>query len=197
MSTATLDRRGPPAPAIPPEFADVDVVSDLYRFCIGSCPQHGLCAEFGVYRGKSLRAIRDCLDVNIPLYGFDSFEGLPEQWNGFGVGSFRTSIRPDLPNTHLVIGRFEDTVPSFAKANHQNVSFFHIDCDLYSSTMTVLMGFADRIVPGTVILFDEIFGYSGYEEHEYRAFCEFIDQTGKKFEAIARWDIYRAAIRIV
>lgn len=192
-----MQRRGLAAPAIPPEFADAPVISDIYRFCLGSCPLYGLYAEFGVYHGKSLREIRKCLSLDIPLYGFDSFEGLPEEWNGFRAGSFRTSVRPDLPNTHLVIGQFEDTVPTFAKANHQNVSFFHIDCDLYSSTRTVLTNFADRIVRGTVILFDEIFGYSGYEEHEYRAFLEFIEQTGKKFEPLARWDIYRAAIRIV
>jgi hypothetical protein len=155
-----------------------------------------LFAEFGVYHGRSLRAIRECLPLEIPLYGFDSFEGLPEAWNGFPAGSFTTCIRPRLPNTTLVVGRFEDTLPGFALQHHEHVSFFHVDCDLYSSTRTVLTHFADKIVPGTVILFDEIIGYAGYEPHEYRAFCEFIGETGKRFEVLARWDAYRAAIRI-
>lgn len=157
----------------------------------------GLYAEFGVYRGMSLRNIRRLLPLHIPLYGFDSFNGLPEEWNGFGIGSFATSVRPEVLNTHLVVGRFEDTVPGFVSEHPGHVSFMHIDCDVYSSTRTVLMNFADRMVAGTVILFDEIIGYEGYEQHEYRAFSEFVAETGKQFEVIARWDAYRAAVRII
>ena len=61
----------------------------------------------------------------------------------------------------------------------------------------MLINFADRIVAGTVILFDEIVGYAGYDRHEYRAFSEFIAETGKRFEVIARWNAYRAAVRII
>lgn len=179
------------------EILSAPVVRDLYPFCLERCVQDGLYAEFGVYRGLSLRNIRACLPTHIPLYGFDSFEGLPGPWNELKAGSFATNVRPALPNTHLVVGRFEDTLPGFVQEHPEPVSFMHIDCDVYSSTRTVLTSFVDHIVPGTVILFDELFGYAGYEQHEYRAFCEFIAETGTQFEAIARWDIYRAAVRVI
>lgn len=188
--------RGFAAPAVLGELLSAPVVPDIYRACIEGCLPGGLYAEFGVYHGKSLQNIRALLEPQIPLYGFDSFEGIPEPWNGFPAGSFATSARPDLPNTHLVVGRFENTLPGFVKSHPEHASFLHIDCDLYSSTRTVLMAFADRIVPGTVILFDEIIGFAGFESYEYRGFCEFIAKTGKPFKAIARWDAYRAAVRI-
>lgn len=190
-------RRGLTVPAIPDEFRVAPVVEALYSFCLDACIPDGLYLEFGVYHGTSLRKIRKRMPPHVMLYGFDSFEGIPEGWNEFKSGSFATHVRPDLPNTHLVVGWFENTLPGFVQEHPEHVSFMHIDCDVYSSTRTALMTFADQIIPGTVILFDEIFGYTGYEQHEYHAFCEFIAETGKQFEPIARWDAYRAAVRIV
>jgi hypothetical protein len=188
--------RRSPAPAILCALLSAPVVADIYRACLEACVPDGLYAEFGVYHGRSLESIRAILDAEIPLYGFDSFEGLPEAWNGYPAGSFATSVRPELPNTHLVVGRFENTVPEFVQAYPGHVSFLHIDCDLYASTRTVLTAFADRTVPGTVILFDELFGYAGFEQHEFRALSEFIAETGLGFEVIGRWATYRAAVRI-
>ncbi len=58
----------------------------------------------------------------------------------------------------------------------------HIDCDLYSSTKTVLGLLKDRLRDGAILVFDEYFNYPGWEQHEYKAFLEFIDQSGFKFE---------------
>jgi hypothetical protein len=33
-------------------------------------------------------------------------------------------------------------------------------------------------VPGTIIVFDEYFNYPNWEEHEYKAFQEFIGESG-------------------
>jgi hypothetical protein len=77
------------------------------------------------------------------------------------------------------------------------VSFMHVDCDLYSSTKTVLNSFRRGIVRGTVILFDEIFGYEGFERYEYRAFMEFAREQGRAFETLARWNAFRAVVRIL
>lgn len=151
--------------------------------------------EFGVAKGHSLAQLRNLIPSEIKLYGFDSFQGLPDPWNGFPAGSFATSYRRELPNTELVVGRFEETIPEFTKWHRQNVSLMHLDCDLYSSTNAVLSGFSNQIGNGTIIIFDELFGYAGYEQHEYRAFTEFIDKTKKPFTVLGRWNAYRAAIQ--
>ena len=50
----------------------------------------------------------------------------------------------------------------------------NVDCDVYSSTHTIFTCLADRIVPGTVIEFDELFNYRGWVFEEYRAFHEYL-----------------------
>lgn len=178
---------------VPPELLAALIIHDIVGFALNACCLDGLYMEFGVFNGKSLRQIRLHLRADIALYGFDSFEGLPEPWNGFKAGAFATPFRCKLLNTEIIEGWFSDTLPEFVRQHPEPVAFMHIDCDLYSSTKTVLDAFARQIVPGTIILFDELFGFAGYEVHEYRALKEF----GRPFECIARWNAYRAAIRIV
>jgi hypothetical protein len=182
------------AALIPEEFSDAPVIPEIQRFAVeASSISNGLHMEFGVYQGRSLALIRKYLPEQIRLYAFDSFAGLPEQWRDARIGAFRTCLRPCLPNTELVEGWFEDTVPKFAAQYPHPVSFMHIDCDLYSSTKTILDSFAKHIVSGTIILFDELFGYDGFQDHEYRALKEW----GRPFEAIARWDAFRAVVRVL
>ena len=62
------------------------------------------------------------------------------------------------------------------------VSFLHVDCDLYASTRTVLELVGPRLVEGTVIAFDEYYNFSGWQDHEYRAWAEYVEQTDLRFE---------------
>ena len=74
----------------------------------------------------------------------------------------------------------------------------HIDCDLYSSTQTILAQLRDRIVPGTILVFDEYFNYPGWEVHEHRAFAEFIQATGRRYEYVGLVPSHQqVAVRIV
>jgi hypothetical protein len=61
------------------------------------------------------------------------------------------------------------------------VAFVHVDADLYSSARTVLTLVGPRLVAGTVVVFDEYFGYPGWREHEYRAWQEYVAETGVRF----------------
>lgn len=143
-----------------------------------------LVCEFGVHSGLTINHIASL--TSLTVYGFDAFKGLPERWrDGFGKGTFK---RGDLPmvraNVVLIKGWFNETLPNFLKDNDRPVSFIHIDCDLYSSTKTVFDCLSQRIHPGCVIVFDEYFNYPGWEEGEYKAFNEFIESTGAKYEYI-------------
>lgn len=145
----------------------------LLRHALENAPAAGLVLEFGVRWGVSARFLAARVER---LDGFDSFEGLPEEWlPGEGKGSYSTGgARPALPdNVHLHPGWFEDTLPAFLAAHPEPVRLVHVDCDLYSSTATVLGHLADRLRSGTVIVFDEYHSYPGWREHEYRAFQEF------------------------
>ena len=145
----------------------------LLKAALGQVEVKGLYCEFGVYRGQTLNFIAS--QVAGEVHGFDSFEGLPEDWRqSHEKGTFAVGELPRVrQNVRLHKGWFEDTLPAFRAQYPGPVAFLHLDADLYSSTKTVLDVLGDGIVPGTVIAFDEFFNYPGWREGEYRAFTEF------------------------
>ena len=158
--------------------------------------------EFGVYKGETINIISEAKPDKI-IYGFDSFEGLPEdwryQWNfNFSKGSF--GLNGKMPrvnsNVRLVKGWFNETLPEFVKAHREPCAFIHVDCDLYSSTKTIFDNLKDKIVSGTVIAFDEFFNYPGWQEGEYKAFTELVAEKNFEFEYIARTDKEQVAVKI-
>lgn len=160
--------------------------------------QPGLIMEFGVYEGATLRSIARASPERL-VYGFDSFEGLPEDWEAEEkAGAFNTDPPSGLPqNVRLIIGSFRETVPWFMQNQSSGVAFAHIDCDLYSSTKYVLDGIGGHLAEGAILMFDEIVGYRGYRNHEIRAFAEFLIETGYSFETIGRRHPRSVAVRIL
>jgi len=175
----------------------------------------GLWLEFGVAGGKSLRMLAGEIAshdaVGGVVHGFDSFEGLPEPWrDGFDEGAFGrdcdASGRPQVTGTyaeriHLVEGWFEDTLPSFLVDHTGKCSLLHIDSDLYSSASFILRTLMadNRIIPGTVIVFDELLHYSGFECHEMLALFEAVEDMGLRYDwiGINGKDIWKdAALRV-
>ncbi len=158
----------------------------LLEAAMSRCTVEGLVVEFGVYQGASLRVIARHAPGTV--FGFDSFQGLPEDWTHFQKKG-RYSLDGKFPkfdesNVELVVGLFENTLPGFLAKYPEPARFIHIDSDLYRSAATVLGQLEQRIVPGTVIVFDEYFNYPGWEQHEYRAFQEFVARTGRSYEYI-------------
>ena len=143
--------------------------------------QEGMALEFGVHTGGTLKVITEAReDKNV--FGFDSFAGLPEDWrDGFPAGHFALDEPPEVHGAELVVGRFEDTLPGFLEEHPEPVAFVHVDADLYSSARTVLTHLGPRLGVGTVIVFDEFFGYPGWAEHEYRAWQEYVAESGVRF----------------
>ena len=147
--------------------------------------KEGLYLEFGVFSGHTINHIAG--QVNKPVYGFDSFEGLPECWrDGLGTGRFKVKALPKVrKNVTLITGWFDKTLPEFLKMHPGDVAFLHVDCDLYSSTRTIFTRLAPRIKPGTVIVFDEYFNYPGWRDGEFKAFQEFVAGESLKFEYLS------------
>lgn len=162
------------------------IPSDVLLRALGAAPENGLTLECGVYFGRSLRLIAD-RTAGI-VHGFDSFQGLPEDWNEHeGAGAYSTLGRlPAVPsNTHLHQGWFDDTLPRFFADQGGPIRLLHVDCDLYSSTRTVLESAGPRLVPGSVIVFDDLLGYPGCEEHELKAFAEYTAVAGIEWKIVA------------
>lgn len=159
---------------------------DVLRFALAEVDRtcHALYLEFGVYKGATINLIASVTQAAV--HGFDSFEGLPEYWrDAYDKGMFQIPALPPVSrNVTLHKGWFSDTLPPFLEKHPEPVCFLHVDCDLYSSTKTVLSSLAGRLIPGTIIVFDEYFNYPGWHEGEYKAFMEFVAE-GRRFEYLA------------
>lgn len=142
----------------------------------------GYYLEFGVFKGASLRYIARKLDANTKVYGFDSFEGLPEDWIHNVKGTF--SVQGKLPrvpsNVTLVKGYYQDTLEDWLEDNTQKVAFLHVDCDIYSSTHTIFNSLKGRLQKGTVILFDDYFNFPGWQEDAHRVFTDYLESQSAK-----------------
>ena len=145
----------------------------------------GSVLEFGVRHANSTRQLAALAKQDV--HGFDSFEGIPEDWHDEGKGSYSTrGVIPTVPtNIRLHAGWFDTTLPKFLKTNTEQARLINIDCDIYSSTKTVLDLLASRIVKGTVIIFDEYIGNQHWREDEYKAFQEAVKTYGWKYEYLA------------
>jgi tetratricopeptide (TPR) repeat protein len=152
------------------------------RMGIDAAVNDGLVLEFGVRFGTSIRQLAALTTQEV--HGFDSFEGIPETWNREPKGAYSTKgIIPSVPqNVTLHRGWFEETLPGFLEKHDSAVRFINIDCDIYSSTKTILELLATRIKPGTVIVFDEYLGNETWREDEFRAFQETVRKHGWNYE---------------
>ncbi|AWU96076.1 class I SAM-dependent methyltransferase [Azospirillum ramasamyi] len=157
----------------------------LLRHVLACADTPGLVLEFGVRRGTSLDHIADAAGQEV--HGFDSFEGLPEGWvnSPRGVLTTGSQLPPVRGNARLHVGWFEDSLPPFLAAHPGPVRFVNVDSDIYASARTVLTALADRVRPGTVIVFDEYIGNRSWRDDEYRAFQEFAAENAVRYEYFA------------
>jgi hypothetical protein len=138
--------------------------------------------EFGVYEGASMRWWSEHLTPpGARFIGFDSFEGLRESFRHLDAGHFATSGPPtfDDERVSFVQGWFDDTLPSFQPPDHDQL-IINIDCDLYSSTATVLQRIEAWLVPGSLLYFDELTD----RDHEMRALFESVTRTGARLRPL-------------
>lgn len=159
-------------------------------------PADGLWLEFGVFQGESINHLARLHRRQI--FGFDSFEGLPSEWGGrYARGTFSTAGKVPVvaDNVVLIKGWFTETLPAFLRARGPfTASFVHVDSDLYESASLVLTALSERIVPGTVIVFDE---YTRIlRDDEFRAFREYLASSGHEFRYVGCSAIGSVAVQI-
>lgn len=156
----------------------------LRREAVLTAPAEGLFLEFGVWRAywlKKMAAMRP-----VTFHGFDSFEGLPDAWSNYEKSHFDLGGRlPEVPaNVRLVKGWFDQTLAPFLEEHPGPVAFVHVDCDLYSSTKTVLDLLRPRLRAGTTLILDDYFVEPGWDQAEFKAFHEFVETHRIEFEYI-------------
>jgi len=149
----------------------------------------GLVCEFGVASGRSLRMTQELLPLSVTIHGFDTFMGLPQAWGREPEGSYSTGgIVPIFleGDVRFHKGLFCDSIPKFKKTvrKDQCLAYANIDCDLYSSTLDILENLHGRVVPGTMLLFDEYLCHATWRQDEFRAWRECCRKFGWQYEYI-------------
>jgi hypothetical protein len=153
----------------------------------------GLCLEFGVLTGESINHFAR-RRPELTFHGFDSFEGLPDEWTGMmapkGTFDLGGALPPVESNVVLHKGWFDRTLPKFTKENDgKKIAFLHIDCDIYSSTKTIFEFAGSAITAGTVVVFDDWHGFPNCREHTQKAWKEFCGgyDISYRFMAFCGW----------
>ena len=181
--------------------AETRLFSDNFetlQYALDCAQIDGLALEFGVRFGISLNFLAE--QISQEIHGFDSFEGLPDAWDEAAPGLYSTGGQ--LPqvgeNTRLHVGLFANTLPGFVAEHPGPIRFMNVDCDIYSSTKTVFDHLAERIVPGTVIVFDEYLLNQNWRKDEFKAFQEAVRDHGWMYEYLA-FNFYskQAVVRIL
>ena len=120
------------------------------------------------------------------FFGFDTFEGLPENWGSFYV---KGDLAHGIPNINdsratFIKGLFQDTLPQFLEANKAEMyqpKIIHLDADLYTATLFVLSQLYPFLKKGDLIFFDEF----SVPTHEFKAVEEFTKAFYVKMKPIA------------
>ena len=141
--------------------------------------------EFGVWDGGSMRDWSRLLrHPDAELHGFDSFQGLPEDFLiGTPAGFCDRGGEPphiDDPRVRFHVGWFSETLPEFTWPSGWERLVVNLDADLYSSSAEALAFIEPYVSPGTIIYFDEF----NHRDHELRAFEEFLARTGIRVRAL-------------
>ncbi len=144
--------------------------------------------EFGVYRGASiLWWAEHNAHPDSRFFGFDSFEGLPEDWE-LGRGGLKRgdlSTGGAIPATDdvrvaFVKGWYQQTLPQFLQTFEPiGRLVVHLDSDLYSSTLYALTSLNPLLAPGSILMFDEFCNHE-----EFRAFNDYVGAYTRDYRAV-------------
>jgi hypothetical protein len=114
------------------------------------------------------------------FWGFDTFEGLPEDWGVYKKGAMSfapADPKSEDPRSGFVKGIFQDTLTAFLKENGNDITgkskIIHLDADLFSSTIFALSQLYPFLQKGDLIFFDE-FNVANHEFFAHKIFTRII-----------------------
>ena len=144
--------------------------------------------EFGVFKGGTINYFSKYVKK---IYGFDSFQGLKEDWVGnenypekyFNLNKNIPKLRE---NVVPIIGWVQDTLEKFLEKENPEINFVHMDLDTYESTRFTLEKIKPYLKNNSIIIFDQIYNFVGWEVGEYKALSEIFDDKEFKFLAFCK-----------
>lgn len=147
--------------------------------------------EFGVASGESFKwFLQQNKNVDSKFSGFDTFDGLPEDYGPYKKGAFSTQNKlPEINDERgkFFKGLFQQTLPSFLKSfDSSKRTVLMMDADLYSATLYVLSAMAPFLKKDDLIFFDQF----AVPTHEFRAYLDFSQSFYMNLKLIAAANNY-------
>jgi O-methyltransferase len=147
--------------------------------------------EFGVSSGASFKYwLNKNNNADSRFYGFDTFEGLPENFGPFGKGSMANSIESlGITDKRVTFykGLFQDTlIPFLENYPNQKRKMIHMDADIFSATLFTLSQLHRFLKKDDIIIFDEL----AVPTHEFMALDIYTKSFYPEFEVIAAANNY-------
>jgi O-methyltransferase len=152
---------------------------NLERLSAGLAGRSGAYVECGVARGGCLALMSVLAGPDRLVWGFDSFEGMPEltdedqgsgkAWVGFrcsgtageaAVAATFDALGLPMDNVRLVKGWFEDSLPARVEQIGE-IAILRLDCDWYRATRFSLETLYDSVIPGGVVIIDDYLTFTG------------------------------------
>lgn len=173
------------------------VMADLYKRFV-NVP--GIMVEFGVWHGQNAVLLENLRAIYEPFnrrryVGFDTWAGYPDMPHWYNAGDAglehlkalldvhsRCNVYGHIPSGHeLVRGNVIETAPAWFHANQDAlVAFAYVDMGPYEPTLAALRAILPRMVPGSVVLLDELQVPGG--KGEAQAFRDAFGQQGYRLE---------------
>jgi O-methyltransferase len=152
--------------------------------------------EFGLWRGRTFRYAHRMKGryglTKMMLWGFDSFQGLPEtsekkdniwlkgQYSNSEEGLRRALKRAGFRDSEfeLIAGFYSESLNEelHRRMNGRVAAVVYVDCDLYESTRDALRFTERYLVNGSIVCFDDFYCFKASPDHgEQRALREFLE----------------------
>jgi hypothetical protein len=159
--------------------------------------------EFGVYRGDTFKYAFHLAELkenkSMNFFAFDSFAGFSEPSGNDDIGIIKKGGRScseqdflkiiksdgvDLKRVKILPGWFEQTLEGAGKLETDKkigaakAAIIYIDCDLYEPAILSLDFITNKLVDGSIILFDNWFLFKGSPYRgERKAFTEWLEKN--------------------
>ena len=182
-----------------PHFG-VEEMADLAVRFLKTNEISGSYLEFGLYRGSAFALFYHALRrhrIDVPMFGFDSFQGLPTASGADADAGFRryvegyfacseAEVRSELRRRRVPAAAYT-LIPGFYQHSLQPALYDRpgltpsalvlIDCFYYESTRLALRFITPTLQNGTVLMCNSYFRFKGHPDHGERgALAEWLSQ---------------------
>ncbi len=166
--------------------------------------QNYLIIQLGVHDGKNSKHYSYLVKkfkCTCKIIGFDSWDGLSEDWTGMTKGRDKGSQLIEKPkppdfciykkgNTSTELKKF------LTKQSKKSINMVHFNLDTYTPTKSCLDLLKPFLNKGTILIFDDFYGYPGWSMHENKAFEKFIIKSQIKYKFIC-FGKFECALEII